>query len=110
MSEAEGEWADLMHTQETLTAQASETSQASPVAGPPDTVPETKRYRTSPVKGTKLATMAHFFCPAEGASRGAGTGLVTRRTNLYSLVEGKMVQVQQSTTDDDDGIYWYFKQ
>ena len=98
MSEAEGEWADLMHTQETSTVQVSKTSQASPVAGPPDTVPETKRYRTSPAKGTKLATMAHFFGPVGSSATGAGRGLVTRTRNLYHREDGKMVQVQYSNT------------
>ena len=65
--------------------------------------------------------MAHFFVPMGSASTGAGKGLVTRRTNLYCRVEGKMVQVQQSKTDTMEtvadpkyggefGIYWYFLQ
>ena len=84
MSEAEGEWEDMMHRQDTLTAQASETSQASLVRGPPDTVPEPKRYGTSPPKGTQLATMAHFFGPVGATATGAGRGLVTRTRHLFA--------------------------
>jgi hypothetical protein len=37
--------------------------------------------------------MAHFFGPVGSAASGSGKGLVTRKTNLYVHMEGKMVQV-----------------
>ena len=58
MSEAKGEWVDLLQESalEAATAQAS----ANPVSVPePDvTLPQRTRYTTSPRKGNTLATMA----------------------------------------------------
>ena len=91
MSEAEGEWADVLHesAREAATAQAS--SKLVSGSEPAVTLPQRTRYTTSPSKGNTLATMARFFGPVGSAASGAGKALVTRTTKFMASVEGKMV-------------------
>ena len=84
MSEAEGEWADLLH--ESVLEASRALSPAKPASVPEPTVTSTQRTRcaTSP-------TMAHFFGPVGSTASGAGKGLVTLKTKLYVRMEGKML-------------------
>ena len=48
--------------------------------------------------------MADFFGPVGSAGSGAGKGLVTCKTNLYACMEEKLVQVQQSKTENIETV------
>jgi hypothetical protein len=94
MSEAEGEWADLDLLHESALAAVTAQASAKPASVPKPAVTLPQRRRTSPHKGSKAVTIAHFFGPAGSETSGAGKGLVTRTKEAYVEMEGKTAQVR----------------